>query len=178
MTMFAALLLSFVVLNQLLAPFRILPWGLVPDLALLAAVAGGHCYSPGRATLLGFSAGLLQETLAGGLLGVGACSKGLTGLLWAPLWRRAVGDAPLFQVPLLIGVTLVDSALFFCASLLFAAPTSPGEVFLPLLGRQLVANVVLGPVVLWWFASLYHRLTQPRRMGRRRHASAITFQPH
>jgi rod shape-determining protein MreD len=175
--MFPVLLLCIVMLNQLFAPFSLLPWGLVPDLALFVAVAGGLSYSPGGAALLGFSAGLLQETLAGGLLGVGACSKGLTGLVCAPLWRRAVGDTPVLQVPLLIGVTLADGALFFCASLLFAAPTSPGEVFLPLLGRQLLANAALGPLVLMLFAGIYQRLTHPKRSGRRRHASTITFQP-
>src|SRR5918999_2919852 len=77
--MFSAILLLIVLLNQIYAPFSRLLVGLKPDMALLAAVSGGLVYTPWGAAVLGFTAGLLQETLAGGLLGIGALSKGLTG---------------------------------------------------------------------------------------------------
>ena len=175
--MFPAILLFVVMLNQIYAPLSRLPGGLEPDMALLVAVSGGLVYTPGGAAVLGFTAGLLQETLAGGLLGVGALSKGLTGLLWTRLWRQVISDAPLLQLPLLAGLTVFDGALFFCTAMLFSTPTPSWETFFPLLWRQLLSNVLLGPFVLMLFAAIHRRLKRPKRSSRRRHESAITFQP-
>jgi rod shape-determining protein MreD len=175
--MFSTILLVVVMLNQIYAPFSRLPGGVEPDMALLVAVCGGLVYTPVGAAMLGFTAGLLQETLAGGLLGVGALSKGLTGLVWTPLWRQAISDAPLLQLPLLAGLTVLDGAIFFCTSLLFSPPASSWDTFFPLLWRQLLSNVLLGPFLLMLFAAIHRRLMRPKRSSRRRHASAITFQP-
>jgi rod shape-determining protein MreD len=175
--MFPAILLLVVVLNQIYAPLSRLPAELAPDMALLAAVYGGLTYRPVEASILGFLAGLFQETLAGGLLGVGALSKGLTGLLWAPLWRQTVSDAPLLQLPLLVGLTTLDGAIFFCTSKLFSTPASSWDIFFPLLWEQLLSNVLLGPFLLMLFMAIHHRLLRSQRSGRRHHASAITFQP-
>jgi rod shape-determining protein MreD len=174
--MFPATLLFVVMLNQLYAPLSQLPGGLEPDMALLVAVSGGLVYTPGGAAVLGFAAGLLQETLAGGILGVGAFSKGLTGLLWTRLWRQVISDAPLLQLPLLAGVTVFDGAVFFCTSMLFSTPTPSWDAFFPLLWRQLLSNILLGPFVLMLFAAIHRRLKRPKRSSRRRHESAITFQ--
>lgn len=175
--MFSAILLVIVLLNQIYAPISRLLAGLEPDMALLVAVSGGLVYTPWGAAVLGFSAGLLQETLAGGFLGVGALSKGLTGLVWTRVWRQAVSDAPVLQLPLLAGLTIFDGVIFFCASMLFATPTSAWEAFFPLLWRQLLANILLGPFLLMLFATIHRRLKRSRRASRRYHASAITFQP-
>jgi rod shape-determining protein MreD len=175
--MFPAILLFVVMLNQIYAPLSRLPGGLEPDMALLVAVSGGLVYAPGGATVLGFTAGLLQETLAGGLLGVGALSKGLTGLLWTRLWRQVISDAPLLQLPLLAGLTVFDGAVFFCTAMLFSTPTPSWDTFFPLLWRQLLSNILLGPFVLMLFAAIHRRLKRPKRSSRRRHESAITFQP-
>jgi rod shape-determining protein MreD len=174
--MFPAILLFVVVLNQIYAPLSQLPWGLEPDVALLVAVFGGLMYTPAGAAVLGFTAGLLQETLAGGLLGVGALSKGLTGLVWTRLWRQAIGDAPLLQLPLLAGLTVLDGASFFCASMLFSKPTASWDTFFPMLWRQLLSNVLLGPFLLMLFAAIHRRLKRPKRSSRRRYDPAITFQ--
>jgi rod shape-determining protein MreD len=174
--MFPAILLSIVLLNQIYSPLRLLPGGLMPDMALLAAVAGGRVYTSWGAAALGFAAGLLQETLTGGLIGVGALSKGLTGLVWTRLWNHAVSDAPLLQLPLLAGLTVFDGAIFFGSSMLFSTPTSSWDVFFPLLWRQLLSNMLFGPFLLMLFAAIHRRLKRPRRLSRRRHASAITFQ--
>ena len=176
--MFPGMLLLVVVLNQIYAPLSRLPGELAPDVALLVAVYGGLTYTPVQASVLGFTAGLLQETLAGGLLGVGALSKGLTGLLWTPLWRQTVSsDSPLLQLPLLAGLTCLDGAVFFCTSRLFSSPASSWDIFFPLLWEQLLSNLLLGPFLLMLFAAIHHRLMRSKRSSRRHHASAITFQP-
>jgi rod shape-determining protein MreD len=174
--MFPAILLSIVLLNQIYTPFNLLPGGLEPDMALLVAVAGGFAYTPWGAAALGFAAGLLQETLTGGLLGVGALSKGLTGLVWTRLWHHAVSNSPLLQLPLLAGLTVFDGAIFFCTSMLFSRPTSSWDAFFPLLWRQLLANILFGPFLLMLFTTIHHRLKRSKRLSRRHHASAVTFQ--
>jgi rod shape-determining protein MreD len=175
--MFPAILIFFVMVNQIYAPFSRLPGELAPDLALLVAVCSGLTYAPVGAAWLGFTAGLLQETLAGGLLGVGALSKGLTGLVWTPLWRQTISDAPLLQLPLLAGLTILDGAIFFCASRQFSTPVSSWDTFFPLLWRQIISNVLIGPFLLILFVAIHRRLMRSKRASRRRHASAITFQP-
>ena len=175
--MLPVLLLFAVILNQIYAPLSRLPGEFVPDIALMVALFGGLIYTPWNATALGFAAGLLQDTLTGGLLGVGALSKGLTGLLWARLWLQTVGEGPLLQLPLLAMLTVLDGATFFGTSMLFAAYIPSGDTFLPLLGRQLWSNLILGPLVLIVFAALHRKLKRPKRSGWRRHDSALTFQP-
>ena len=171
------ILLVVVVVNQIYAPFSRMPLVLEPDVALIVAVFGGFMYPPVAAVALGFGAGLLQDTLSGGLIGVGALSKGLTGLLWARLWRQVIGDGPLLQLPLLAGLTLVDGAAFFCTAVLFSAHAASWEVFLPLLGRQLLSNLLLGPLLLMLCAALSRKLRRTKRSGWRRHEPATTFQP-
>jgi rod shape-determining protein MreD len=175
--MLPVILLFVVMLTQTYALFGWLPGGLEPDMALLVAVYGGLAYAPGSAAALGFTAGVLQETLAGGFLGVGALSKGLIGLLWTPLWRQAIGEASLLQLPLLAGLTVLDGVLFFCASMLFSTPASSWDAFFPLLWRQLLSNVLLGPLLLALYAAIHRRLKRTKRSSRRRHEPAITFQP-
>jgi rod shape-determining protein MreD len=175
--MFPAILLLSVLLNQIYAPLSQLPGGLEPDMALLVAVSGGVVYAPWGAAILGFTAGLLQETLAGGFLGIGALSKGLTGLMWTRLWQQAVSEVSVLQLPLLAGLTVFDGAIFFCTAMLFSTPTSSWDAFFPLLWRQLLANVLLGPFLLMLFAAIHRRLKRSKRASRRRYAAAITFQP-
>jgi len=175
--MFPAILLLSVLLNQVYTPFSLLPGGLAPDIALLVAVSGGLVYMPWGAAVLGFAAGLLQETLAGGLLGVGALSKGLTGLVWTRWWHSPVSEALVFQLLLLAGLTVFDGAIFFGASMLFSTLTSSWDAFFPLLWRQILANVLFGPLLLILFAAIHRRLKRTKRSSRRRHASAVTFQP-
>ena len=110
--MLPILLLFVVMFNQIYAPFSRLPGEFAPDIALMVALFGGLVYTPWPATALGFGAGLLQDTLSGGLLGVGALSKGLTGLLWVRLWRQIVSETALSQLPLLALLTTVDGATF------------------------------------------------------------------
>jgi rod shape-determining protein MreD len=169
------ILLLTTVVNQIYAPFSRLPLGLEPDMALIVAVFGGFMYPPLAAAALGFGVGLLQDTLSGGLLGVGALSKGLTGLLWARLWRQVIGDGPLLQLPLLAGLTLVDGAAFFCTAVLFSAHLSAWEVFPSLLGRQLVSNLLLGPLLLILCTALSRKLGRTKRSGWRRHEPATTY---
>jgi rod shape-determining protein MreD len=171
------ILLLTVVINQIYAPFSGMPLGLEPDIALIVAVFSGFVYPPVAAAALGFGAGILQDTLSGGLIGVGAFSKGLTGLLWARLWRQVFGDGPLLQLPLLAGLTLVDGVAFFSAAALFSTHVSSWEVLLPLLGRQLLSNLLLGPLLSMLFAALYRKLGRTKRSGWSRHAPATTYQP-
>ena len=175
--MFPALLLVCVIVNQMNAPFSRLPGGLEPDLALIVAVYGGFTYTRGAAAALGFGAGLLQETLAGGLIGMDALSKGLTGLLWARLWHQVMGEGTLVQVPLLAGLTVLDGVASFATSKLFSAPSASWGMFLPLIGWQLLSNLILGPLMLGGFAAVHRKLSRASRARWGGHAPTVTLQP-
>ncbi len=175
--MFPALLLFLVMVNQLNAPFSRLPGGLAPDLALMVAIYAGSVYGRSGAAALGFGAGLLAETLAGGLIGIGAFSKGLTALLWARLWRQIVGEGTLAQLPLVVAVTVVDGGAFFAASKLFATRGGSWNTFLSLLGWQLLSNVLLAPLLLKLFAILHRKLRRGLRARGRGHEPTLTLQP-
>jgi hypothetical protein len=92
------------------------------------------------------------------------------------VWNQSVSAAPLLQLPLLAILTVFDGALFFGSSMVFSTPTSAWDVFFPLLWRQLLSNILFGPFLLMLFAAIHRRLKRPRRLSRRRHAPAITFQ--
>ncbi|MBI3327548.1 MAG: rod shape-determining protein MreD [Nitrospinae bacterium] len=173
--MVPALLLLLVIVNQMNAPFSQLPGRLEPDLALMVAVYGGLVYARGGAVALGFGAGLLQETLAGGLIGVEALSKGLTGLLWARLWSQVIGEGALAQLPLIAVLTAVDGAASFGMSKLFSAPSASWELFVPLLGWQLLSNLILGPLMLAFFAAMHRSLGRASRARRGGHEPTATF---
>jgi rod shape-determining protein MreD len=175
--MLPVLLLLGVMLEQIYAPFSYLPGGLTPDLALLAALFAGLVYAPWSAAALGFGVGVLQDTLASGWLGVGALTKGLTGLVWARLWRQVVGESPLLQLPLIAMLTAMDGAAWVGAALLFAPYPPAWETCLSLLGWQLLSNVTIGPPVLLLLAAAHRKLRRTKRSGRRRYASTLTFQP-
>jgi rod shape-determining protein MreD len=174
--MFPALLLLLVMVNQLNAPASWLPGGLEPDLALMVAIHAGCVYPRSAAAALGFGAGLLQETLAGELIGVGTFSKGLTGLLWARLWRQVIGEAAVAQLPLLAVLTVMDGLAFFVASKLFAAPLAMWDIFVPLLGRQLLSNLLVGPLILMGLAAIHRKLTGGTPARWRAHEPTVTFQ--
>jgi rod shape-determining protein MreD len=173
--MFPVMLLLFVMSNQIYAPFNWLPGGLEPDIALLTAMYVGSVYAPASAAALGFAAGLLQETLAGGMLGVEALSKGLTGLIWTRLWQQAIGDSPWLQLPLLAALTVFDGAIFYGTSMLFATHAASWDAFLSMLWRQLLSNLLLGPFLLILFAAIHRRLKRAKRSSRRRYEPAVTF---
>jgi len=175
--MFPALLLVCVIVHQMNAPFSRLPGGLEPDLALIVAVYGGFTYARGAATALGFGAGLLQETLAGGLIGVDALSKGLTGLLWARLWRQVMGEGALVQVPLLAMLSVVDGVASFATAKLFSAPSASWGMFLPLLGWQLLSNLLLGPLLLGGVGAVHRKLSRASRARWGGHEPTVTLQP-
>jgi rod shape-determining protein MreD len=174
--MVPALLLLLVMVNQIYPLFCSLPGEFAPDLALIVAVFGGFAYAPSSAAALGFGAGVLQDTLAGGLIGIGALSKGLAGLVWAPLWRQLMGEGPLARLPLLAALTVMDGAAFFGASVLFSPHSLSWDLFLPLLGRQLVSNLLLGPLLLMLFAIMHRKLKRTKRFSWRPHESALPFQ--
>lgn len=175
--MFPALLLALVMVNQMNAPLSLLPGGLEPDLALMVAIHVAYVYPRSGAAALGFGAGLLQETLAGELVGVGALSKGLTGLLWAHLWRQVIGEATLAQLPLLAVLTVVDGVAFFAASKVFFTPGAEWDVLVPLLGRQLLSNLLVGPLLLKGFAAIHRKLAGETPARWRTHEPTVTPQP-
>jgi len=166
--LFALGLVMAAVLLQTLR-FEVLPLGAVrPDLVLLAVVYIGLWYERRAVMMLSWLAGLLQDVMSFGLLGVGAFTKMLAGLVSHRLGRSVVVDNPLshFLVAFLAGV--VDGGLYFLGLQLgdfglkldYALP----GVLLPQVLYSAFAAVVVFPLL----GRLHRQITAERRPLRAR----------
>ena len=175
--MFPAILLFLVMLNQIYAPFSSVSGRRSSPISRCSSRYMEDRYIlPPALQPLDSVQGLLQETLAGGMLGVEALSKGLTGFVWTRLWHRPSGTplAPVATIGRINGVRWSDFLLHIDVVLL--ACVVVGRL-LPLLSWQLLSNLLLGPFLLILLATVQRRLKRTRRFSRRRHESAVTFQP-
>jgi len=77
--------------------------GVRPDCFLLLVLFWAPSSRPETATLQGFAAGLVQDALSGGPLGLKAFILSLLGFVTARLSRRLVTEKPVPQLWLLLG---------------------------------------------------------------------------
>ena len=80
--------------------------GVTPDLPLILTLLLALRRGPEAGCLVGFVAGLLQDTAGGGLLGVQALTKALAGFGMGLLVGRFWVASPLVQIPGLVLLTL------------------------------------------------------------------------
>ena len=115
--------------------------GVTPDLPLILTVLLALRRGPETGCVVGFMAGLLQDTAGGGLLGIQALTKALAGFGMGLLVGRFWVASPLIQVPGLVLLTVAEGLGRYCLLQLFHFPASLGE---------LMARVIL-PQALYGF---------------------------
>jgi rod shape-determining protein MreD len=118
--------------------------GVTPDLPLILTLLLALRHGPETGCLVGFVAGLLQDTAGGGLLGVQALTKALAGFGMGLLVGRFWVASLLVQVPGLVLLTVAEGLVRYGLLQLFHFPASFGELMVHVVLPQALYNGVLG----------------------------------
>jgi rod shape-determining protein MreD len=125
----------------------------VPDIPLVVVVMLALRRGSEFGCMAGLVSGLLQDVTTGGLIGVQALTKALTGFAigaWAP---RLSVTSPLVQVPGLVLLTLAEGLARFGLLKMFRFPAPFGELMLYQVLPQALYNGFLGAVVVFTLAA-------------------------
>ncbi len=111
------------------------------DLTLVVVTYLALIWGPTAGILTGAAAGLLQDTLASGVVGVGGLAKSLVGYLAGVVAQQFILTAPVPRLVIFMGATAVHAAVFMGLYMLLGLRTfsSPlGSVSVQAVGNGLV----------------------------------------
>jgi rod shape-determining protein MreD len=114
------------------------------DLVLVAVVYVALITGPATGMLAGSAAGLIQEALSSGIIGIGGLAKAIVGFLAGALGQQFIVTAALPRVVMFVAATVVHAAVFmglYEALDLRAFPTPWKAVTTQALGNALVGIV-------------------------------------
>lgn len=120
------------------------------DLVLVVVVYLALISGPVTGLLLGSAAGLVQDALSSGIIGVGGLAKTLVGFMAGVLGTQFIVTAPLSRFVVFVLATVLHAAVFMGLYTLldlrqFEAPWGPvlgqavGNGFIGVVGAQIVA---------------------------------------
>jgi rod shape-determining protein MreD len=134
------------------------------DLVLVAVVYVALTNGPGAGMLAGSLAGLIQDSLSSGVIGIGGLAKCVVGFLAGAVGQQFIVTAALPRLVMFVAATFAHAAIFMGLYVLlglrsFQAPW-------PAIVGQAVGNSVLGMVAFTIVESLPGAIE--RRRSRRR----------
>jgi rod shape-determining protein MreD len=124
-----------------------------PDIPLIVVVMLALRKGPEFGCVAGLVSGLLQDVTTGGLVGVQALTKALTGFAIGASAPRLSVTSPLVQVPGLVLLTVVEGLARFSLLKLFRFPAPFGELMLYQVVPQALYNGFLGAIVVLTLAA-------------------------
>jgi rod shape-determining protein MreD len=136
------------------------------DLVLVAVVAVALTIGPVGGMLAGSAAGLIQDALSSGVIGIGGLAKTIVGFLAGAFGQQFIVTAALPRLVIFVAATLLHGAVFMALySVLglraFPAPWKP-------LAAQALGNALVGIVAFGIIESLPGIVERRRsRRGRR-----------
>lgn len=133
------------------------------DLVLIAVVLVAIKSGPVTGLLAGTVAGLLQDALSGGVLGIGGMAKTIVGFLAGALGRQFIVTAPLPRFVVLLMATGLHAAMFMGLYTLLNLRQFPSP-YTAVVG-QAFANALVGVMavtLIEWLPGLVDR----HRVGR------------
>ncbi|MEQ1898952.1 MAG: rod shape-determining protein MreD [Vicinamibacterales bacterium] len=134
------------------------------DLVLVVVTYIALAWGPMAGILAGSLAGLLQDTLSSGVIGIGGLSKSLVGYLAGVVAQQFILTAPLPRLVIFMGATALHAAVFMGLYVLLGLRTFPSPYASVLV--QAMGNGLLGLVVFLIVERL--PLVLERRHTRRR----------
>ncbi len=134
------------------------------DLVLVAVVYVALTSGPGAGMVAGSLAGLVQDSLSSGVIGIGGLAKCIVGFVVGGIGQQFIVTAALPRLVTFIGSTFAHAAVFMGLYVLLGLRTfsSPWQAVL----GQAVGNSVVGMVAFTIVESLPGAIER-RRAGRR-----------
>jgi rod shape-determining protein MreD len=134
------------------------------DLVLVAVVSVALTMGPVSGMLTGTVAGLIQDSLSSGVLGIGGLAKSVIGFVAGVVGQQFILTATLPRFAMFIGATVAHSALFMglyvgLGQKMFPAPWKA-------VASQAIGNAVVG-VVAFAIMDAFPGFMERRRAGRR-----------
>ena len=133
------------------------------DLVLIVVVYVAIKSGPATGVLAGTVAGLIQDALAGGILGIGGLAKTMVGFLSGVLGTQFIVTAPLPRFLLVLVATALHAAIFMGLYTLLDLRQFPAPY--PVIVGQAFGNAFVGVIgfqMIEWFPGFVDR----RRAGR------------
>lgn len=134
------------------------------DLVLVAVVYVALTSGPGAGMLAGSLAGLIQDSLSSGVIGIGGLAKCIVGFVVGGVGQQFIVTAALPRLVIFIGSTFAHAAVFMGLYVLLGLRTFPSP-WQAVLG-QAVGNSIVGMVAFTIVESLPGALER-RRAARR-----------
>jgi rod shape-determining protein MreD len=136
------------------------------DLVLIVVVYVSLSFGPITGIVAGTVAGLIQDSLSSGIMGIGALAKTLVGFAAGRIGTQFIVTAPLPRFVVFIGATLLHALVFMGLYVLLGLREFP-DPYATVAG-QAVGNAVVGVVgfqILEWFPGFMarRRLRRPAR---------------
>jgi rod shape-determining protein MreD len=136
------------------------------DLVLIVVVYLSLSFGPTTGIVAGTAAGLIQDSLSSGIMGIGALAKTLVGFAAGRIGTQFIVTAPLPRFVVFLGATLLHALVFMGLYELLGLRHFP-DPYAAVAG-QAVGNAVVGVVgfqLLEWFPGFLarRRLRRPMR---------------
>jgi rod shape-determining protein MreD len=133
------------------------------DLVLIVVVYLSLTSGPTTGVVAGTAAGLIQDALSSGVMGIGALAKTIVGFAAGRIGTQFIVTAPLPRFVVFVGGSVLHAAIFMGLYTLLGLRDFPNPW--PGVAGQAVGNAVVGVVgfqLLEWLPGFLAR----RRMGR------------
>jgi len=136
------------------------------DLVLIVVVYLALSFGPTTGIVAGTAAGLIQDSLSSGIMGIGALAKTLVGFAAGRIGTQFIVTAPLPRFVVFVGATVLHAVVFMGLYELLGLREFP-DPYAAVAG-QAVGNAVVGVVgfqLLEWFPGFLarRRLRRPMR---------------
>jgi rod shape-determining protein MreD len=134
------------------------------DLVLVAVVYVALTTGPVSGMLAGSAAGLIQDALSSGVIGIGGLAKSIVGFLVGAIGQQFIVTAALPRLVMFVGATAVHSAVFMGLYVALGLRTfsSPWTA----IASQALGNALVGMIAFTIIEAL-PGMMERRRIGRR-----------
>jgi len=134
------------------------------DLVLVVVVYVALTTGPGTGMLAGSAAGLIQDTLSSGVIGIGGLAKSIVGFLAGVIGQQFIVTAALPRFVMFLAATALHSAVFMGLYVVLGLRSFPSPWAAVL--SQAVGNAVVGMIAFTIIESL-PGMVDRRRVRRR-----------
>ena len=123
--------------------------GVTPDLALIFVVYCGIHFKGSRGIAMGFTVGLVQDCLSGGLLGVNTLSKSLISFFFSTLKDKIMVEGLLPIFLFIITASFLDGFIFYLVLVTLFKGEVPGSFLFSSLPMYAIYNGCVGPILFY-----------------------------